>query len=667
MHSSKVAPAASALLFVALTAAAVAYARHVPEVVPASAPLSMFSAQRAFVDVAALGGSPAVVGRARNTMAREYIETQLQAAGVPFQEQHTVAAGTRNGVAGPVVNIVARIPGSQPGGPAVLLMAHYDAVPVSPGAGDDGSGCAVLLETLRALRASVPLRHDVIALFTDGEEAGLLGAAGFAREHPWARDAAVVLNFEARGTSGPSLMFETGPGNLDVVRVLRRVPGARATSLSTAVYRRMPNDTDLSEFAALGLPALNFAFIGGVERYHTAEDDISHLDAKSVQHHGNSALALARMFASGELPRPRTSDAVFFDLPGVGLVVYPESWALWFAGAAVLIVLVVLRRTRARSPQLWRGALLGFALTLGAAIAAAAAGGLVAALLQCLHGMTASGRNPAWSDVYALAIAVMAVAIASAGLALARRFSDASAVMSGVLLFWAILTVLTAVALPAASYLFTWPTIAMAAALLVRDRWPRGATSVTTWIAAAMTVLIVVPVLYLMAYVALGVDVAGAVILGTLTSLAASLSAPILEDIGSARMGRVAIGAAVVSVAFFITGAVTLRTGDRHPGAADLIHAVDADSNTAWLTGYAYSPSARQALLGVLRRAAQDRPQSAQPPAWAGRPFGDESMFEVPSLHPEPPAATVVSDAVSNGVRRVSLRIRAGSGQDALD
>ena len=129
--------------------------------------------------------------------------------------------------------------------------------------------------------------HDVIVLFTDGEESDLLGAAAFVREHPWAKDVAMALNFEARGTTGRSLMFETGPGNLDAVRVLRTVPGVTAGSVFTTIYRTMPNDTDLSELALLGMPALNFAFGDGADRYHTSHDDIAHLDTGSLQHHGH--------------------------------------------------------------------------------------------------------------------------------------------------------------------------------------------------------------------------------------------------------------------------------------------------------------------------------------------------------------------------------------------
>ena len=666
MESPKVASAASAVLLVGLVAGAVVYARHVPPVVAASAPLTVFSGQRALVDVIGMAKPPSVVGGARNAIARAFIESELRAAAIPYQEQRTIGIGTRYAVAGPVTNVLVRLPGRQPGGPAVLLMAHYDAVPMSPGAGDDGSGCAVLLETLRALRAGPALRHDVIALFTDGEEAGLLGAAAFVREHPWARDVAVAMNFEARGTYGPSLMFETGRENLESVRVLRRVGGVRATSLSTAVYRRMPNDTDLSELDVLGMAALNFAFIGGVERYHTAEDDLAHLDAHSLQHHGNSAVALTRIFANGELPLPQTSDAVFFDFPGVGVVVYPESWALVFAAIAAILAIVVLLGARRRSGRIMLGALGGVAVTVVTAIVAAVVCALVAMVLQRAHGASPAGGNPAWSALYACALGVIAFAVGTLGYAIVRRRIDALALASGAYVAWALVSVACAFVLPAASYLFTWPVIAMALAALVRDRWPHPPSVVATWIAVAVAVLIIVPVVYTMAYVALGVDVPGAVILGMLLGLATSLVSPAVEIMGGSRVGRVPAAAAVVGALLLVAGAFTLRTGERHPGGAGLIYAVDADSNTAWLTGYASSPSARQAVLGVLRHAAEGKTASRRPPAWVGRPFGDRSIIEAPMLNPAPPSVVVISDASTAGVRRVSMRIRPNTARHAI-
>src|SRR5205823_14541272 len=111
-------------------------------------------------------------------------------------------------------------------------------------------------------------------------------------------------------------------------------------------YRALPNGTDLSEGAVLGLPALNFAFAKGVERYHTTHDDVAHLDPGSVQHHGAQMLAVAGTLASGPLPRPVTGDANFFDLPFIGLVIYPIWLAIPLAIVALVLAIVVVWRTR---------------------------------------------------------------------------------------------------------------------------------------------------------------------------------------------------------------------------------------------------------------------------------------------------------------------------------
>ena len=113
-------------------------------------------------------------------------------------------------IAGKTNDIVGRLPGTA-SGPAIILMAHYDSVYRAPGAGDDASGVASILEILRALKHGPAIQRDVIALFTDGEEEGLLGAEAFAHSHPWMKDAGLILNFEARGNRGPSLLFETSP------------------------------------------------------------------------------------------------------------------------------------------------------------------------------------------------------------------------------------------------------------------------------------------------------------------------------------------------------------------------------------------------------------------------------------------------------------------------
>jgi acetylornithine deacetylase/succinyl-diaminopimelate desuccinylase-like protein len=200
-----------ALLLIALCVVFAVRVSRPPVAVAASASGTAFSAERAMKHVLAIARRPHPIGSAEHDRVRDYLISQLSILGLDPQVQHATGVGTRYPEAGIVQNILARIPGSQNGGRALLLVAHYDSVEAGPGAADDGAGTAAILETIRALRGGAPFVHDVIVLFTDGEEPGLLGAAAFVREHPWAKDAAMVLNFEARGTSGRSLMFETGP------------------------------------------------------------------------------------------------------------------------------------------------------------------------------------------------------------------------------------------------------------------------------------------------------------------------------------------------------------------------------------------------------------------------------------------------------------------------
>src|SRR5882672_9723418 len=211
-------------------------------------PAKDFSARRAMLDVRAIAERPHPIGSADHARVREHIVGRLRALGLEPQLQETTAVFAKDGVAGRVTNILARLKGTA-NTRAVMLSAHYDSVAAGPGAADDAAAVASLLETLRALRSRPALRNDVIILITDGEEAGLLGAAAFMAEHPWSKDVGLVLNFDARGNRGPVLMFETTRGNSQLIGLMHeRVRDPRSSSLSQAVYQYLPNDTDLTVF-----------------------------------------------------------------------------------------------------------------------------------------------------------------------------------------------------------------------------------------------------------------------------------------------------------------------------------------------------------------------------------------------------------------------------------
>src|SRR5690606_32965390 len=137
---------------------------------------------------------------------RERLIATLRSLGLEVSTQEAFACREQWFTCGNVVNVMTRLPGNGEG-PAVLLTAHYDSVGAGPGVSDDLAGVVAILEAARLLLEDEPMRNSVILLFTDGEEMGLLGAEAFAL-HPWLDDVGVVVNLEARGTAGQSILFE---------------------------------------------------------------------------------------------------------------------------------------------------------------------------------------------------------------------------------------------------------------------------------------------------------------------------------------------------------------------------------------------------------------------------------------------------------------------------
>lgn len=320
-----------------------AWRLHPPAALPADAPAERFSAQRALGHLRALvpDAAPRPMGSDAHARSRAALGAALRALGLEaeLQDTWTQRGGPGWTTLARVQNVLARLPGREDL-PAILLLAHYDSVPAGPGASDDAAGCAALLEVVRALRHDGPRRHPILVLFADGEEMGLLGAHAFATGHPAARSVGCVINLEARGTTGASVMFETGRGNAPWIAALADA-GARLTTNSVGVlaYRLMPNDTDLSVFLDLGVPGFNFAWIGGYARYHTPLDTVESVDPASLQQQGSAALALARRLADGLPAQGAHGDAVFSDILGLGLLRLPASAMVPLAGATLALLL----------------------------------------------------------------------------------------------------------------------------------------------------------------------------------------------------------------------------------------------------------------------------------------------------------------------------------------
>lgn len=662
VHKSRL---ATAIGLVVLSALGIWYGNKTPSVVAADA-TDRFSAERAFGHVQQLAQRPHPPGTPDHARVREYVLAELRRIGLTPEVQTTTGVGTRYAVAGRVHNVLARIPGTAtPRGPSVLLMAHYDGVWAGPSTADDAAATGALLDVARILKAERHA-HDVILLFADGEEAGLLGAAAFVREHPWAKDVAVTLNFEARGVHGVSRMFETGPGNLDVARELRKVPGVRASSLSVTVYRLLPNDTDLSEMAVLEKPAMNFAFIGGVQRYHTAEDDPAHLSLGSLQHHGEQALALARSFADGPLPRPETGDAAFFDFPLVGLIVYPIGWSLAIALVGLLVVIAATVMGRKREERWVRGVGAGAAAFVVALVAALAVNLGLSFGVSRLHAGGIGGA-PEWSAVYGAAYAFVCVAVVLAAWFFARRFGSAAVLQLGGLAVLGVITVALAATVAGVSFLLAWPLLFAAIAALLAALGRTRASRIAAWIASAVALIMLAPTIHAMVVVALGLDQTGTGLLSVLAVIGLWLVALLLDDLGTPSSWRPALVAGAIAIVLLLTGAITVRTNAKHPAGSTFAYVIDSDSLRGWLAGSGTTQGVRHWMRREFESQSGAGPSRSQgmtvsPPAWLLRSFEARRISPAPVGAFVAPTVTLLSDSTTPAGRVVNLRVRPDTG-----
>src|ERR1700684_1501481 len=310
---------------------------------PLGAPPTEFSSARALDTFHRVlkEDTPHPIGSAANDAVRGRIVDELTRLGYQPQVQTAFDCGQYVNCA-TVNNVVAQLDGTE-GGPdssgAVLLAAHYDSVPAGPGDSDDGTGVAAVLEIARALKSLPAPRHAIVLLIDDGEEAGLLGAHAFVDFNPLAKDVRAAVNLEARGTSGPSLMFETGSANYWAVQVYSRFAKRPATnSLFYEAYKQLPNDTDFTVFKTVDYQGLNFAFIGGVNQYHTPLDNLENSSARSLQHHGENALPLVLALANGDIANPPHTDGVFFDVFERRVILWPAKWTLPLSIFALLLL-----------------------------------------------------------------------------------------------------------------------------------------------------------------------------------------------------------------------------------------------------------------------------------------------------------------------------------------
>jgi len=295
-------------------------------------PETEFSSERALVHLKKISQKPHYVGSENHKEVRNYIVNELEKLDLTVAVQNQIAVNRKWRSGTNTQNIIARIKGSQ-NKKALLLLSHYDSNPHSSlGASDAGTGVVTILEGIRAFLANNPSpKNDIIILISDAEELGLLGANAFVKHHPWAKDVGLVLNFEARGSGGPSyILMETNEGNKNLVQAFNKASPKYpvGNSLLYSIYKMLPNDTDLTVFREDGnIKGFNFAFLDDHFDYHTAQDSYARLDKNTLQHQADYLMPLLAYFSNADLESLDTNqDQVFLNFPGFNLINYPFSW-----------------------------------------------------------------------------------------------------------------------------------------------------------------------------------------------------------------------------------------------------------------------------------------------------------------------------------------------------
>lgn len=489
---SRVETVTSWLILVVL--AAVSIGPLVTPSVPAQSDADSVSVDAVFGHIAQIASEPHPIGSAEIIEVRRYIVDELAALGLEAELQSTKAPDFFGvpGATVDVINVMARIPGTDPS-KALLLMAHFDSVPTTPGANDNAAAVGVLLEVGRILTERPIIANDVILLFPDGEEPSpRFGSPTFVADHPWSADVGFVVNLEAAGGSGPSTVAEvSGPGRW-VIDGYAGAPSPVAYSFITEIVSLIGGfGTDFDAFQDLELPGIHFAYMRDSPIYHTMDDSIDNVSPESVAHHGTNVLGVLDAFGDAALDAVPTSDrGVYFTVGRSSLVRYPVPWAFPVGVAAALLFAVALGYG-------WRRDELQFGPTLLSALSVFGVM-LAVATVATLMWLGVAGLRPSMGVFESYVYLVLLVLLSGGAWTLLqrhrRRAGSPNNLFAGTAMVWVVFAFLTSAWLPGTSYLFVWTALGASVAMLLRlSGWKEH-----SWTQLAGLALVATPALVLM-------------------------------------------------------------------------------------------------------------------------------------------------------------------------
>lgn len=220
-------------------------------------------------------------------------------------------------------NILIKLEGKNPKLSGLLLSAHFDSVPTSHGATDDGKGVASLLALLRYYSKNQPTR-TIIFNFNNNEEFGLLGATHFTF-HEWFNYLEYFINLEGTGTGSKSVLFRT----TDVSTAKYFGDAVKIEPFGNSIFQQgfnqrvIASETDYKIYESNGLRGWDIAFYRPRDLYHTTFDDIKHTTKEALWHMLSTSWQLTDYMTGANFEEKNdTGPAIYFDFIGLKFFAY---------------------------------------------------------------------------------------------------------------------------------------------------------------------------------------------------------------------------------------------------------------------------------------------------------------------------------------------------------
>jgi hypothetical protein len=185
----------------------------------------------------------------------QWFKEQLAPYGLPVRTERFSAVIPGHGRVH-MQNVIAEAIGRSPR--TIVVMAHRDNDGSGPGANDNASGTAMLIQLARAYgtppgSSTGELRpnHTILFVSTDGGAFGALGAADFVAHSPLAHDVGAVIDLDSVGGSGPIRLALNGDTPRTPSGTLIATAAAR---VAAQTGRTPPRDSILRQLVDLGFP-----------------------------------------------------------------------------------------------------------------------------------------------------------------------------------------------------------------------------------------------------------------------------------------------------------------------------------------------------------------------------------------------------------------------------